>query len=174
MILFGIDERWRNDCFDRLTLRFAKQLHGLGSGQNNGSLQRWVTNGGCIFDHWTAIRIFLVAPFAHAEDMKCQDVQSSMTDELHLETESYYNAVDPYYAKNRKLWGSRDTPAFAKIAKSEGEQSGVQAQVFWYCWIMDPHPPIFRIFGRHRYRNAAVARSSTEDENLFLRKGRAI
>ncbi|KAF2473548.1 uncharacterized protein BDR25DRAFT_301799 [Lindgomyces ingoldianus] len=171
LVCEGLDERWRNDYFDHLALKFARQLHMLPRDQGIETKDRWITRSGYTFEHWTALRIFIAAPFAHAENMECQDIQSSMARELRRETADHYNATDQYHAKDPHLRDSRDTLAFARIAGTGGADSDeVKDHVFWYCWIMDAHPPIIRVFGRYPYRNAAVGRESTEEEKKFLEK----
>ena len=165
------DERWRNDYFDHLALGFAKRLRELPAGQSLEKKERWAQVG-YSFDHWTSIIILVIAPFAHAEDMECQRVQTSLTCYLRDETERYCGAVDPHFSANPGLAESQDVGAFSRIAKTggpeEGEHAGVQDHVFWFCWILDAHVPIIRVFGRYPYRNAAVGRVCTEEEERFL------
>jgi uncharacterized protein (DUF924 family) len=168
-LCIGVDERWRNAYFDELALGFAKQLHELPAKQSIEPKERWIDELGYTFEHWCIIRILLAAPFAHAEDMAMQRIQTAMTVFWRNETEKHYNTKDPHYAKDSGLADSEDVLAFSKIAHTGGPGSGKMVDLaFWFCWIMDAHPPIIRVFGHYPYRNAAIGRSTTEKEKKFL------
>lgn len=169
MICHGADERWRNDYFDHLAIRFAKQLCALPPSHAVNSKERWITHKGYSFEYWAAVLIFLASPFAHAENIECQVIQSTMVEVLRRETESHYGTTDQLHARDPDMRDSEDTLSFARIARTWATRSGeVADHIFCYCWIMDAHPPIIRVFGRYPYRNAAVGRISTEDEKVFL------
>ncbi|ORY03564.1 hypothetical protein BCR34DRAFT_573435 [Clohesyomyces aquaticus] len=173
IICNGMDERWRSAYFDPLALRFAYQLHALPESENLERQSRWLDPAlNFAFPHYILARLLLRAPFAHAENMDAQNMVTQLNIEFRKEVETYYGVPDLYY--DPELAGGNDTLAFSKIAragfpkKKEGEEYDWKTHAFWYCWIIDAHPPIIRTFGHYPYRNRALGRETSEEEERWL------
>jgi uncharacterized protein (DUF924 family) len=169
-LLGGIDQRYTNAYFDVISLQYAKQLHALPEALRPDSKTRWMGEVGACFDCWIIARFWFMAPFAHAEDGHCQDVQSAMAEESRLAVEEFTGKKDPYRATKEAL--EKDTYAFSREYKNFPMHQDVKLEefVFWFLMIFDAHPPIIKAFGRYPYRNGAVGRESTPIELEWIDK----
>ena len=61
-----------------------------------------------------------------------------------------------------------DVTYFSRRAVEGPPRDTLSAHVFWYLDIMDAHLPIIQTFGRYPYRNKAIGRPSTAQEEQSL------
>jgi Bacterial protein of unknown function (DUF924) len=104
---------------------------------------------GASFGYWVFARFWFMAPFAHAEDVHCQDVQSAMAEESRLAVEEVTKKTDPYRATKDAL--EKDVYAFSREYKNFPRHLDVKLEefVFWFLMIFNAHPPIINTFGRY-------------------------
>lgn len=167
-LLQGIDGRYTNDYFDVLALRLSKQLMALPEDQRIDGKSRWIEELGYSWSHWIALRFWFIAPFAHSESIADQDFQTTAMQETRLEIEKQTGKKDFYAEKRGEVMN--DPIWFSRLAMG-GLPEDLNGQFYyWFCLLMDAHPPIIKRFGRYPYRNGAVGRVSTEEELEFSKK----
>ncbi|KAJ4129129.1 hypothetical protein NW768_007662 [Fusarium equiseti] len=172
-ILFhGVDARWQSGYFGPLGRELAGQWYALPEDQRPYKWQRWQALGVTSFSYWVATQTMWAAPFLHAEDLESQRIGLDLSEELRIAIEHHTGRKDTY-RETRNITLKDDLIFLREVVKGppsdEGESSiSLPNWAFWWCMILDAHWPIIKRFGRYPYRNAILARVSTEEEKKWL------
>jgi hypothetical protein len=117
--------------------------------------------------YWAIVWIWLTAPLVHSESREVHRMVTSLCEEVRLTIEKLAGQTDPW----RK---SREDDLWSLVAFSQRvthwPQGPMKMQdfMFWFLMAMDVHTPIIERFGRYPYRNGMLARTTTDEELVFL------
>lgn len=177
----GLDQRWTNAFFDRVSLGFARaldELDGKGEGQGEGvySWERWRDGVRVSLGYWVLVRTWFVCPFVHCDRVEVQERAVRFSEETRGVVERETGTRDPNRVDAEvrdKVLG--DVYGFPRMVRelypdAEGEDKSVQTFAYWMCQLMDVHVPVVRKFGRYPYRNAFFGREDTAEEEEWLRE----
>ncbi|MCJ1308928.1 hypothetical protein MMC25_002583 [Agyrium rufum] len=172
----GKDERYTNVFFDILAIKLSHQLHALPEHLRPDSQRRWVEEMGYPVEVWAMTRFWFMAPFAHSENVEDQAPQSAMCEEVRVvlerRSEPQGVLVDPYRKTREALDGNVYAFANAVMKGPPPMKEGmrIEEHVFWFLMLFGAHPAIIKRFGRYPYRNRAVGRETTSEEEEYLEK----
>ncbi|KAL1600815.1 hypothetical protein SLS60_007203 [Paraconiothyrium brasiliense] len=169
----NLHERWRNAFFDPLALSYSLALRALPPPHHIHTFPRWEKQG-WTYEHFNTMCNFLTAPFAHSESHPIHSTHllPEVAARRRL-TEKHYGVKDVQHAHEladaSPLHTSSNTLAFAELIRAWVPPEADMAEtVFWWCRVKEAHTPIIRVFGRYPYRNRAMGRVSTAEEEVFL------
>ncbi|KAK3361982.1 hypothetical protein B0T24DRAFT_670911 [Lasiosphaeria ovina] len=164
----GVDHRWTYGYFRSLSERVAKAWHALPPAQRPDGWERW-RQGGAGVDCWIGARLWLNAPFVHAECRADQALALQFTNDTRRFVERLSGLTDPNRARRDDILA--DLHGFPRVYV-EGPPLGAdvtrESWTFWAGMLIDIHKPIIDWFGRYPYLNAVLGRQSTAEEEVWI------
>ncbi|KAH7040045.1 uncharacterized protein B0I36DRAFT_309815 [Microdochium trichocladiopsis] len=175
----GLDSRYTDAYFAVYALRLFRYLHedpALPTELRPTSWTRWeAAVGAASFDYFIAARLSFNAVLAHNESTAKECL--AFTEEARVLVEQRFGVRDPHRDEPDKRWDLYGFPKIIASAASAGGGSGlpkgpmgVVEGWFWLAWLVDVHYPILERYGRYPYRNGAMGRTSTVEEEAWVEK----
>lgn len=167
-LLSGVSNRYIFAYFDQLAIKLARQLDFLPVQQTPFTLENLMAQGWS-FDYSTVMLLWLIAIFAHSEDIGDHARGASLAEELRRAVEDRAGKTDP--ARLMEEENSTNVHTFLKLMIYEPPKwEGTKQEdfVFWLLRVFRAHTPFIRKFGRYPYRNASMGRVSTAEEIQYL------
>jgi len=170
----GIDARWTNGYFDRVSQPFARSLLALPEPQRPHSRTRWA---GASTAFWLLARVWLAAPLAHSEEVSTQELCVAFVEESRRAAEEASGTMDLWRARRAEVLS--DVHLFPLtllegVARPpglpEGAEITMESIVYGMGMLMDAHKPIIDRFGRYPYANAIRGRDSTAEELEWIER----
>jgi len=172
----GLDARYTDGHFAAYALRLFRYLHQeLSPDLRPTSWHRW-DKIGVSFDYFIFARDAFNAVVVHNESTAkyCLD----FTDETRVLVEQHYDTRDPHrdgVELQQRRWGLYEFPDLIAHTEAGGLPKGpmgVAEGAFWLARLNDVHYPILERFGRYPYRNGALGRASTAEEEAWIHRAK--
>ncbi|KAK7457765.1 hypothetical protein VKT23_010104 [Stygiomarasmius scandens] len=160
----GLNARYTFGYFDVLSHSLVKNL--LARGEFPDSTEA-LTKLGYSFEEALIRRMWLYTPLIHSENLADHDWMEAKTEAMRKEVEAYSGKADPYRATRGS--DRKDPTLFSKLV-TEGPPKDIDFAgfMFWFYRVDDVHRAVISRFGRYPYRNTALGRVSTPEEEKFL------
>ncbi|KXJ86019.1 hypothetical protein Micbo1qcDRAFT_209397 [Microdochium bolleyi] len=186
----GADVRYTDGFFADIALHVARRLlllpessGGLPTTQRPGEWPRWQGQG-VSADFFVLVRFMLGAVFVHHEHAR--DEARAFTEETRVWVEQRFGVTDPHREEMDKTFS--DVVAFPQMVQAmiagelpvkasarggggeeeEQQPMGVAEGFFFLALLYDVHYPLVDKFGRYPYRNGALGRLHTPEEEKWL------
>lgn len=174
----GLDARYTDGYFAAYALRLFRYLHqDLSPELRPTSWRRWDKPGaGVSFDYFIFVRDAFGAVVAHNESTA--EYSLDFNDETRVLVEQYCGVRDPRRGGielQQRSWGVDAFPDLVADAEAGGLPKGpmgVAEGSFWVARLIDVHYPVLERFGRYPYRNGAVGRESTAEEEAWIERAK--
>ncbi|THU96196.1 hypothetical protein K435DRAFT_778657, partial [Dendrothele bispora CBS 962.96] len=164
----GMNARYTFGYFDVIVGMLVKNLIARGGEDAFPESTETLTKLGYSFEEAMIRKLWFYSPVVHSEDIADHDWMQAKTEAMRKEVEEYAGKTDP----SRKTRDSdmEDPKMFFKLFTSEGppETEDFAEFMFWYYRVFDAHRALLARFGRYPYRNTALGRVSTEEEERFI------
>jgi len=190
------DVRYTDGFFGSVALRLTRWLlldeengKGLPEHLRPNAWPRW-EECGVSADYYVLARFMFGAPLVHSEDAAAQRQARQYTEDLRCWVEQRYGVSDPYCDTEnplgRALMDDESVYGFANMAmgmikgdipdksqiKDKDDQGnplmGVAEGFFVLGLLFDVHLPLLAKFGRYPYRNGALGRVHTPEEEAWM------
>ncbi|KAK8905461.1 hypothetical protein QC760_006645 [Botrytis cinerea] len=171
-LLRGAEIYYAFAFFDHLALQVVTYIHSLPPHLRPDSKEQWMDKLNYPFNNWVYIRFLFILPFVHSESLEHSAVAKALCTELRVAIENHTGLEDSYLARGI---AEIDGAAFSHLslegpAKNFNGNVNMPSYAFWFLAVLDAHTPVLRRFNRFPWRNRALGRRDTEDEELFLQQ----
>ncbi|KXJ96506.1 hypothetical protein Micbo1qcDRAFT_229388 [Microdochium bolleyi] len=160
----GLDSRYTDAYFAVYALQLFRYVHdGLPEELRPTSWSRWKDD--VSFDYFILVRMAFHVVLVHNESTAKEAV--AFTEATRVLVEERYGVQDAYRDQPDKRWdlyGFPEMIAQATSGNTPASPMGVADGWFHLALLLDVHYPILEKFGRYPYRNGAMGRLSTPEE----------
>jgi len=158
---------WTNGYFDVVARKLSHAFLGLKPEEQPDVLERWTKELGYPFEDAMVRKYWLYSPLIHSEDMGDHLIVREKIEEMRCDVEKYSGVRDPWRETRER--DGKDTTLFARLIR-QGPPETFAEFFFWLLRVFDAHDPIIEKYGRYPYRNEAVGRKLTSEEELYLKE----
>ncbi|THU96194.1 hypothetical protein K435DRAFT_664897 [Dendrothele bispora CBS 962.96] len=162
----GMDARYTFGYFDVLAHSLVKNLISRNAFPDSTEA---LTKLGYSFEETMIRKMWLYTPLIHSENLANHDWMESRTEAMRKEVEVYSGKTDPYRVTRDS--DRKDPTMFSRlITEGPPDTTDFASFMFYFYRVDDVHRAVISRFGRYPYRNTALGRVSTVEEETFLKE----